>query len=404
MRGIRKRILYLIPRYVASPGGINYHAREMILSLKDRFDISIIRHCSVEPSTPEVAIARNEGLRLEYDEGVAIYHTGVPSGMRRSLEYLGSRLETSRSARIMYRRLLRKAIGRQMFELARDCDVIHAVSSGLADSMEMGFEAAKMLKVPFIFTPATDVSDRSGRSDPGARVRKKLLKGSDALIAVNDLERQRLVETGVHEGRVQLCPQWPVLSERFDGARFRAHHNIGNVPMVLFVGRQDDSKGYKSLCASAEHVWAYHPDTRFVFLGPGTEESRIFFARSRDRRILNLGVVSIEEKTSAIAACDLLCVLSAREKTGVAYVEAWAMGKPVVAADTPLMRRLVRDNVDGVLVGENVLELADAVVDLISRPALRTGMGREGREKALRLYDRGLLREGLCAVYDGLLS
>ena len=54
-------------------------------------------------------------------------------------------------------------------------------------------------------------------------------------------------------------------------------------------------------------------------------------------RIRHLGVITDAEKSSALAACSLLCVPSTEESLGVTYLEAWSFGKPVVAADIPVL-------------------------------------------------------------------
>jgi len=53
-----------------------------------------------------------------------------------------------------------------------------------------------------------------------------------------------------------------------------------------------------------------------VFIGPHTNYSRPLFREVRDPRVINLGAVDGETKTSALAACTFLCLPSICEAMG----------------------------------------------------------------------------------------
>ena len=137
---------------------------------------------------------------------------------------------------------------------------------------------------------------------------------------------------GAAAERVHVIPFGPVLSDHFDGPSFRQRHGLGQFPVVLFVGQKLAYKGYRQIVeAAAPLVWAGVPDARFVFVGPRNPDSISVFERVSDPRVLELPAVDLEEKTSALAACDVFCMPSMQESLGVVYLEAWSLGKPVVA-------------------------------------------------------------------------
>ncbi len=64
------------------------------------------------------------------------------------------------------------------------------------------------------------------------------------------------------------------------------------------------------------------------------EAQPIFAEATRDPRVTDLGIVDTQTKTDAldIAHSSMLCVPSTQESFGLVYVEAWSLGKPVIAA------------------------------------------------------------------------
>ena len=105
----------------------------------------------------------------------------------------------------------------------------------------------------------------------------------------------------------------PVLAERADGADWRQRHGIEG-PMVLYLGQKFRYKNFHLLLEAAPAVWARHPQTTFVFIGPPTGFSRRVFARHKtEPRVVELGRVDLAEKTAALQACDVLCLPSPQE-------------------------------------------------------------------------------------------
>ena len=72
------------------------------------------------------------------------------------------------------------------------------------------------------------------------------------------------------------------------------------------------------------------------------------------------------------------------ESFGIAYLEAWLSGVPVIAADLPAMRCVVHHEQDGLLVPYGDKDrLRETLGRLLSDSALARSMGEKGRQKAL---------------------
>ncbi|UCC65356.1 MAG: glycosyltransferase family 4 protein, partial [Anaerolineae bacterium] len=83
----------------------------------------------------------------------------------------------------------------------------------------------------------------------------------------------------------------------------------------------------------------------------------------------------------------LLAYPSEFESFGLAYVEAWACGKPVIGTRAGAIPSVLQLGTDGLLVPpRNASALADAVTCLLEDESLRHRLGEQGRQKVLKHY------------------
>jgi glycosyltransferase involved in cell wall biosynthesis len=88
-----------------------------------------------------------------------------------------------------------------------------------------------------------------------------------------------------------------------------------------------------------------------------------------------------------------------------ALLEAAACARPIVAADIPGCREIVRPGQSGILVPPgDVAALAAALGELAGDPARRSALGRGGRALVEREFAEGLVAEQTLALYRSLLA
>jgi glycosyltransferase involved in cell wall biosynthesis len=164
-------------------------------------------------------------------------------------------------------------------------------------------------------------------------------------------------------------------------ARFRQKFGVEG-PFVIYVGRIDANKG----CAELFEYFveyaasAAHPPTLLLI---GTPVLPI----PAHPQIRHLGYVSDEDKFDAIAASEALIMPSYYESLSMVALEAWALGRPVLAnahCDV-LAGQCLRSNA-GLYYG-NRLEFAGALDRLLGDRPLAAALGRNGRAYYQRHYD-----------------
>ena len=396
------RALFCIPRYWPSMGGAELHTREMARRLARSGDVGVVHHCSTEAATPEVSFASGQ-TTVSADGDIRVFQLGAQGIQRPLLQGLAQSYAKSALARALYTQLFKASVGQQLSRIAQDYDIIHAVYNGMTPSVELVADICRDHDLPFVWTPLahTTLADGTGWSSPAFR---RLYQRADALIAMTAYERDWLIGQGADPTRVHVCPVAALSEGRPDAARFRAEHNLGRAPVVLFLGRLVHSKGYHLLCEAARAVWRRAPDTRFVFVGPIAADVQDWFDARREPRFVVLGARSEDEKLSALAACDVFCVPSCEESLGVTYLEAWTFKKPVVALDIDVLRTVIADGQDGLLTPSDGDAIAEVLVHLLERPAVCRLMGENGARKVAAEYDWDVLARRLADIYRGVLQ
>jgi glycosyltransferase involved in cell wall biosynthesis len=283
---------------------------------------------------------------------------------------------------------------------AAGTDLIHNCRIGREGISSASYQVAHDNKLPFVLTPV-----HHPRWDGWLhRYYHELYRRADAVIALTEAERQMLVRLGVQEARIFVTGNGPVLTGSADPEGFRNRYSLGAGPLVLFLGQKYAYKGLAALLTAAHQVWRSFPTTRFAFVGPRTPYSRRLFARIRDRRILELDKVDVQEKTDALAACDILCLPSTQESFGGVFTEAWSLGKPVVGCDIPAVRSVIDDGQDGLLTQQDPDEIAKRLVYLLGEPEARERMGQCGKAKVNARYTWPRLAQATERVYRQVLQ
>jgi glycosyltransferase involved in cell wall biosynthesis len=374
------KILVATTSFPPALGGAQLHTHRLVAELQRRHEVIVAAQWSSQRTDwlLGTTLRAPTATRLYEVEGVAVQQLAWSVREKLSLlpHVVGYYAWQDLAIRSISRRL-----SRHLEPLAAGVDLVHAVRVGREPLAFASALLARRHGVPFLLTPNHHPRWRGYWYRNYAR----LYRSADGLIALTRAERRALVELGAAEEAITVAGIGPIVAPTSDGARFRVRHGVPG-RMVLFLGQKFRYKNTAALLAAAPFVWREAGDTTFVFVGPRTDHSRRLFRPPLDRRVVEIGAVGLQEKTDALAACDLLCLPSTQESFGGVFVEAWTLGKPVIGARIPAVAEVIDDGVDGLLANPEPADLSRCILRLLNDPDLASRLGASGREKARGRY------------------
>jgi glycosyltransferase involved in cell wall biosynthesis len=129
------------------------------------------------------------------------------------------------------------------------------------------------------------------------------------------------------------------------------------------------------------------------------------FSQNERDRIVQIHDFAEHEKASIYDAFDVLVLPSTAESFGLAYLEAWACGKPVIGGRIGPTECVIEEGVDGLLVGtDDAPGLARKIIELLSDPEKRARMGRRGREKTLARFTWDRVTDNVERLYRDVVA
>jgi len=180
-----------------------------------------------------------------------------------------------------------------------------------------------------------------------------------------------------------------VTTKQVDALRRRLGIQPG-ATVVLAIGRMVYVKGFTYLIDAFKAVADTDTNAVLVLAGGGVQYDELRAQADRlgiGGRVIMPGPVMRDEVPVYFKAADMFVIPSIRHESGavdglpVVVPEAMASGLPIVGSDLSGIPVLVRDGVNGILVGERDTDaLAKAISRLVGDPVLRAEYGRRSRE------------------------
>lgn len=177
--------------------------------------------------------------------------------------------------------------------------------------------------------------------------------------------------------------------------RGEARQPGGDETRLLYLGRLETAKGVDLLCAAFAERAARYPNLRLDVAGWGTLEPALRRQYGGHPQIAFHGPVFGEDKARLLAGCDAVAVPSVwPEVFGNVVAEAYAYGKPVIAADSGGLPELVAEGETGWLVPPgDAVALGDAMERLSMDPSGARRMGAACFDAAQRYAVESVVAE-----------
>ncbi|HET9250782.1 MAG TPA: glycosyltransferase [Candidatus Eisenbacteria bacterium] len=241
---------------------------------------------------------------------------------------------------------------------------------------------------------------------------RSTLAGAAQAIAVSAALRDRMVELGVPESRIEVIPNGVDLGTYAprDRAASRARLGLPDRNTLLYVGNLVPGKGVEALiegfalltrAAGASGPAASGKDAGLVIVGAGPLRAALE-ERAHARGVADAVRFAGEVPHAALgdwySAADALCLVSEREGWPNVLLEALACGTPIVATRVGGIPEIVTSDQFGILTGSDPREIAQAARASLERDwdraVLRAHAERFTWERAAasvgRVFERAL--------------
>jgi len=253
---------------------------------------------------------------------------------------------------------------------------------------------------------ATTIGGRLRR--PPLSLALRLMAGGSRgwIVVQNPEDRAALADIGVDCGRIAL-----IKGSGVDVSRFATlPEPSGDTLTVALVSRMLRDKGVLEAVAAIRRLRAQGLAIELLLAGPTDPDntnslsSETLLSLAAEPGIEWLGPIA---DVRAVWRDASIAVLPSTYGEGVpkTLLEAAACGRPLIAADVPGCREVVRPGVTGILVPpHDVNGLTEAIATLARDPARRAAMGRAGREWIESRFTDQIVARDTLALYRAALA
>ncbi|HEX6684515.1 MAG TPA: glycosyltransferase family 4 protein [Candidatus Limnocylindrales bacterium] len=218
---------------------------------------------------------------------------------------------------------------------------------------------------------------------------------ASVLTAVSEWTAARLRRVAGRQCRIELLAP-PVSLQRFhpavDGSAIRRRHGLGDAPVCVCVSRFVPRKGQDRLIATWPYVVSRVPGASLLLVGTGRDEQRLRRLAAASEVSTNIhfaGQAPAPELAAHYAAGDVFAMPCRTrafgtdlEALGIAFLEAAAVGLPVIAGSSGGAPETVAHGVTGLVVnGAGNAAVGKAIADLLADPARARAMGDAGHRR-----------------------
>lgn len=232
----------------------------------------------------------------------------------------------------------------------------------------------------------------------------------DQVVTVSNYVANYLERAGVPKS------QLTTVHTGIDLSRYRPINDGGTLRQELCLPNDDllvgtvailrRKKGHAELLDAIPEILKEFPCTHFVFAGNGPQKENL------QQRIaeLDLGAhVHLldlrRDVVNILQSLDIFVLPTHQEALGTAFIEAAAMGLPVVATNVDGVPEVVIDGQTGHLVpAQDSRALASAIKQLLSDPVNRQKMGSRASEFVRSNFSREVMAQGMERTYQRLLE
>lgn len=249
-------------------------------------------------------------------------------------------------------------------------------------------------------------------TDPWAFERPLMFRAIErcaAYIALTPYERDYLIGRGIDPAKIEVIGAGidPTQFVGADGTALRTQWGWGERPLVCSVAKQTPRKRLEVLLQAMRSVWHKHPAAILVLAGaegPATNSLKAQIGAlppAQQAQVVLLNDISEAEKADLLTAADVFVLPSGEESFGIAFLEAWACGTPVIGVAGGAVGSLIAEGQDGLLMPYGDADaLANKIIYLLDNPDLGQHLGLAGQRKVEQEFTWASISQQFRAVYQ----
>jgi len=207
-----------------------------------------------------------------------------------------------------------------------------------------------------------------------------------------------------------------ILPNPVDVKAFAPQPAISEEPgWILFVGAVCEKKGIRQLVLAMPQILAAVPHARLLVAGRDrkiretgesfTESLRKLTPPAVMNRISFLGPVAHESLPAVLARSQICVYPSHMEALPMAWLEALAMGKVVVAGNTGPASEVVEDGISGLLCNPfDPDSIARQVITVLTQPDLARNLALNARRRAVKEFAVDVLADRNLVFYSRIAA
>ena len=202
--------------------------------------------------------------------------------------------------------------------------------------------------------------------------------------------------------------EWTSYEHLPERGRMRATWEVGDSPVVLFLGRLHSKKGLDLLVPAFDTVRRLVPEAQMIIAGPendayGRDVRRWVAERGLSSCVKFVGPLHGGDVVQAYVDADVFALPSYTENFGMTVVEAAACSLPVVISDQVNIHAEITGASAGLVTRCDVEEVAQALVTLLKNPQRRKAMGTAGRRLVRQRYSWPAIVVDLTTKYEDII-
>jgi glycosyltransferase involved in cell wall biosynthesis len=237
-------------------------------------------------------------------------------------------------------------------------------------------------------------------------VDRRALRHFDAVVAVSDEVKQRLLKAGVSPGKIHIIRNGIDLRP-FDNIRPSLRDDTNpNQLIVGLVGRLSIEKGVDIFLRAAARVLTELPSAKFLIIGDGPDRDKLESLIDELDLRRSVSMLGRREDMPAVYASLHIMVSSSRQEgLPMAILEGMASSRPLIATAVGEVPTVVLDNQNGILLPPEDPELlANAITTLLRNPAERQRLGNAARKRIEDEFSAARMTADYLRVYQRALA